>query len=164
VSNIYDLNVPHKVLVRDIPDPLGTVAQHDFLLGAALTALPSFGVDPATEQCGSFYGLRMGPPLEAVVVWVNTQRNFISRVRGGWPGTLLARPCNSARTTGTCVPSNSTYRCDHAPHAGRVFGSLHIQRLVQRALSARTMRADGIGTFDRYGPTTLSNCLERVSG
>lgn len=41
---------------------------------------------------------------------------------------------------------------NHAPHPWRVFGSLHIQGPVQRALAAMTMRANIISPFDRHGP------------
>jgi hypothetical protein len=49
VPNVHDLNGTHRVLVRNVPDPLGAVAEHHCYFGAASTALPCFGIDVATE-------------------------------------------------------------------------------------------------------------------
>jgi hypothetical protein len=41
---------------------------------------------------------------------------------------------------------------NHAPHAWRIFGSLHVQGPIQRTLASMTMRANIISPFDRYWP------------
>jgi len=41
---IHDLNRAGKVLLSDIPDPLGSVADNHFLGSTAPAALPGFGV------------------------------------------------------------------------------------------------------------------------
>src|SRR5205814_361596 len=101
----------------DVPDPLGAGAQHHLLAGATPSALPSFGVETAAKQFRGFDSARIGrrnfvangPAFSSVVVWVKIQPSFTSLVRADCPSILPTRPFNSARTTGTCVPSSSMY-------------------------------------------------------
>src|SRR5437773_10493923 len=51
----------------------------------------------------------MGHPSWSTRVCVNTQPSLHSRVRARWPSILPLRPSVSAATTGTWMPSISTY-------------------------------------------------------
>jgi len=46
VEEIDDLDRAWKVLIGEIPDPNGTISDHDFLLRAAPTTPPGFVVEP----------------------------------------------------------------------------------------------------------------------
>src|SRR6185369_9374495 len=54
VPDIDDLNSASEMLIGDIPDPLGAVAQRHFLFGSIPTSLEGFGVEPTAEPFGSF--------------------------------------------------------------------------------------------------------------
>src|SRR5580658_5354623 len=54
MPDIDDLDRTRKMLIGDIPDPLGAVAQHHFLFSPIPTSFEGFGVDPTAEQFGSF--------------------------------------------------------------------------------------------------------------
>ena len=54
MEQIDDLNRAGKVPVRIVPDPFGTVADHNLLYGAAPAAVPGFQIDPVTELAGGF--------------------------------------------------------------------------------------------------------------
>lgn len=53
------LNGPDKMLVGDVPDPLGAIAEHNFLLSPAPAALPGFGVEAVAKEFGRFNGARI---------------------------------------------------------------------------------------------------------
>jgi hypothetical protein len=52
VKQIDDLNRAGEVLRGDIPDPFGSIADHDLLFGAASTALLSFQIDAFAKLFG----------------------------------------------------------------------------------------------------------------
>ena len=60
VIQIDDLNRAGKMLLGQIPDPLGTVAEDDFLLGAAPAAIPGFQVQALGKRLGSLNGAGLG--------------------------------------------------------------------------------------------------------
>jgi hypothetical protein len=49
VPDVNDLDGAGKVLVGDIPDPFGAIAQHHPLFGPFPAAFPSFGVQAASK-------------------------------------------------------------------------------------------------------------------
>src|SRR5258708_4519761 len=51
---IDDLNRAREVPIGDIPDPLGSVTDHHFLLRPAPAAFPGFSVDAGAERLGGF--------------------------------------------------------------------------------------------------------------
>jgi hypothetical protein len=54
VPDIDDLYGASKMLIGDVPDPLGTVAQYNFLLGPVPTPLPSFSLEARAKKFGGF--------------------------------------------------------------------------------------------------------------
>ena len=110
---IDDLDRAGKVLIGDVPDPVGAIADDDFGWGAVPSAVPGLGIDPKAELFGGFdgadvgggIGIAHGRPWSSTLVCVNTQPSLHSRVRAGWPGVLPVRPSVSVFTTNTCVPS-----------------------------------------------------------
>src|SRR5258708_25445064 len=60
VIEIDDLDRAGKVLLGQIPDPLGPIAHDDLLLCAAPAALPSFHIKPFAKLIGGFDGARVG--------------------------------------------------------------------------------------------------------
>ena len=57
---IDDLHRAGKMLVGQIPDPLGSIAHDDFLFGAAPAALPGFHVEPLAKLFGGLDGAGVG--------------------------------------------------------------------------------------------------------
>src|SRR6185436_3559890 len=54
MPDVNNLDRASKVLVGNVPDPLGPIAQHNFLLGPIPAALPSFDVETTAKQFGGF--------------------------------------------------------------------------------------------------------------
>src|ERR1035438_3581417 len=73
VIKIDNLNGPGEVLIGDIPDPFGSIADDDLLYGTAPAALPGFQIDALAELLGglnsSDVGSRIGiADREALVI------------------------------------------------------------------------------------------------
>src|SRR6476660_8634002 len=54
MPDIDNLDGARKMLIGDIPDPLGAVAQHHFLYGPIPTSFEDFGVKPTAKGFGAF--------------------------------------------------------------------------------------------------------------
>src|SRR5580704_150998 len=54
MPDIDDLDRASKMLIGDIPNPFGAVAQHHFLFCPIPASFEGFGVEPTAEQFGSF--------------------------------------------------------------------------------------------------------------
>src|SRR5579859_296014 len=54
VPDVDDLDCTGKMLVGDIPDPLGAITQHHLLFSAIPTPFEGFGIKAATKQLGRF--------------------------------------------------------------------------------------------------------------
>jgi hypothetical protein len=50
VPDIDDLDRACKMLVGDIPDPLGAVAEHDFLFGPIPSPFEGFHIEPSAKR------------------------------------------------------------------------------------------------------------------
>src|SRR5215831_14397252 len=57
---IHNLNSCGKMLASQIPDPLGTVSDHDFLGCPAPAALPGFNIQPLAKLFGRLDGAGIG--------------------------------------------------------------------------------------------------------
>src|ERR1035437_111573 len=64
---IYDFDGAGELLRDDVPDPIGTVAHHHFLLRPAPATLMSFGVGAAGELAGNLDGPGGGGGFEGSV-------------------------------------------------------------------------------------------------
>src|SRR5947207_12336208 len=114
---IDDLDGSGKMQVGHIPDPDGSVSENHFEHGPLPTSEPSFRVDAKTERLRGLDGSHVGGgirvadghPSWSTRVCVHTQPSLHSRVRARWPSILPLRPSVSAATTGTWMPSISTY-------------------------------------------------------
>src|SRR5438874_11287810 len=54
VPDIDNLDGTGKMLVGDIPDPLGAVAQHNLFLGPIPSSFEGFEIEASAKQFGSF--------------------------------------------------------------------------------------------------------------
>src|ERR1017187_1592177 len=60
VIEVYDFDSAGELFRSDVPDPIGSIAYHDFGLCPAPTTLMSFGVDATGELAGSLNGPGVG--------------------------------------------------------------------------------------------------------
>src|SRR5450759_1124091 len=102
VKEIDDLNRAEEVLRGDIPDPFGSIADHDLLFGAAPTALPSLQIEALSKLFRRFnrgnVGGRIGVADGIAFLVPSRLREHASQL--GFPrvGRLplrLARPSHS---------------------------------------------------------------------
>src|SRR6266498_4047305 len=57
---VHDLDGAGKVLIGQIPDPNGSVADDHFELGPLPSSAPSFAIDAVAELFGGFDGTHVG--------------------------------------------------------------------------------------------------------
>ena len=88
VVEIDDVNGSGKMLVREVPNPFGSIGDNDFLNGAAPAAIPGFQINSFAELGGRFDGSGVGCgvripdgiPVFVMGVCVTTQPSLASRV------------------------------------------------------------------------------------
>src|SRR5205085_6216208 len=60
VKKVHNRNGAGEILIGEVPDPFGPVADYDLLFGAAPTAFPGFQVNSFSKLLGSFDSAGVG--------------------------------------------------------------------------------------------------------
>ena len=159
VEEIDDLEGTGKVLLGEVPDPFGTVADDDLLLGAAPATVPGLEVKPLAELLGVLDGTGIGGGVgianrEAFVIPLGLRE--------------YAAKLGFARMSGQAVELTlaASGLLLHNRHAGAVHlhiegghgladhdGQIELHGAVDLLLLAlRDVRANGFGhALDRFG-------------
>src|SRR5450631_1070804 len=93
---IHDLNGAGKVLVGQIPDPDGSVAEDHFEFGPLPSSAPSFAIDAVAELFGGFDGTHIGGGIGVAdgpsFVVHGGLREYATEFTLARAGTLALRP------------------------------------------------------------------------
>src|SRR6266851_2143058 len=160
VPDVDDLDRASKMLVGDIPDPLGAVAQHHFLFGPIPSPFEGFGIESAAEQFGSFDRPGIGGGS-----WVPNGATF-------WVGCGLSEDTTQFDFTGACGLSLSSAGASFQLGAyHRQLCSIHfgIQNWDGSAQNVGELQLHdaisfGLFLFDYIGPNGFGMALDSFGG